>query len=833
MGERAKGAPSNIPPPPPAKTDEKEQRLGPKFTRLREVLARDEGALELRADPTALAPETIIVFELTGALRDFSKAVDRVPGLRFIGQEDGAFEEGDEDENSGELYLTVPDAAALQQILRMWDLHNDQKPLGVGHREWTAVFQCLHDVRRWGPRDRVTDEAAAQLLDAADGEFVRVELELMVHRSPERQAQARNSVKAGVTALGGEVLRSAQIPEIAYDALLVSLPTDEVRAIAERGAGTLAEDPEVFAIRPQSFAQLIPAEDAEEVEFDRGDVVGDPIIAILDAVPVANHSVLSGRLIVHDPDGLSERSVGRREHGTAMSSLVIWGDLKADLEPQTRPVLLRPVMFASAEHNDERFPNDSLVVDDIVRAVRDLLDDRLEDGPAAPSVVVVSISLGDITRPFSGRMSPWARALDWLSSHYGVLFLVSAGNISSLTYNQHLDEDDFLAVVGEDRTRSTLEVMRNELPHRRIISPGEAVNVLTVGAAHDDLVNGHETVGNVHDLLPTGRFPSPASRHGPGYRNSVKPDLLALGGRIRARSSPIGSPPVLKYGPATSNGGLQVAGSNPSQAAWSGYTSAATALTSRAAGQLYDALDAAYGEAFSLLPRERKALILKALLVHRASVPDASRDAVLDIFGPANTRLHHQRSANVRRLFGYGFPAWDEVQACLLSRATLWGQGVVGEDEALTFNLPLPASVYGNRTPRRVTATLSWFSPIEPGMRDYKAVRLQIEEPDALALVGVKPQKGQTQKNESLRGTTFHRSWSGQKLIKAVDDGYLPITVSRKPDTAEDLPGATAFGLVVTLESEGGLEVYDSVRARLAVQPRISAPVAVPVPARL
>ena len=469
-----------------------------------------------------------------------------------------------------------------------------------------------------------------------------------------------------------------------------------------------------------------------------------------------------------------------------------------------------------------------LVVDDVVRAVRGLLEERQDGGAAAPSVLVISISLGDVTRPFSGRMSPWARALDWLSAQYGVLFLVSAGNIPSLTYAHHEDEDSFRAVLGDARTRSTLQAMRDALPHRRIISPGEGVNVLTIGAAHHDQEQGPESQGGAHDPMPVGRMPSPASRHGPGYRNAVKPDLLAPGGRIRARSNPISSPAVLRYGAASSLGGLQVAGAAPEISAWSGYTSGATALTARAAGHIHDALEAAYGENFTVLPRERKALILKALLVHRASVPESSRELALEIFGPANKRLHQQRSANIRRLFGFGFPEWDEVQACLSSRATLWGHGVVGENDALTFHLPLPAAVYGNRIPRKVIATLAWFSPVEPGMRDYKAVRLQIEEPNVTASVGIKSQTGQPQKNESLRGTTFHRCWRGSKLMDLVENGLLPITISRKPDTAEDLPGATAFGLAVSLESEGDLEIYDPVRVRMALQPRVAA--AVPVP---
>lgn len=296
---------------------------------------------------------------------------------------------------------------------------------------------------------------------------------------------------------------------------------------------------------------------------------------------------------------------------------------------------------------------------------------------------------------------------------------------------------------------------------------------------------------------------------------------------MKATLRPLVRPATLRYGRASALGGLEVAGPTVNMTAWSGYTSGATALAARAACLIHDALVSAYGENFTLLPRERRSLILKALLVHRASVPTASQELALEVYGPADPKQHQKRSANLRRLFGYGFPNWDEVQACVGNRATLWGHGTLGENEGRTFNLPIPAALYGNRILRRVSATLAWFSSIEPGMRDYRAVRLQIEEPDVSAALGVGPLKGQTQKAEASRGTTFHRCWEGKTLRTAVENAVLPITVSRKLDTTDDLPGAVAFGLVVTIESEGDLDIYQAVSNRLEVRPRVTAPVGV------
>src|SRR5215475_8363736 len=56
-------------------------RVGPAFDRLRALLGQDPTGLALRQDPTALAPERLLVFEFTGALQNFVDAINRVPGL--------------------------------------------------------------------------------------------------------------------------------------------------------------------------------------------------------------------------------------------------------------------------------------------------------------------------------------------------------------------------------------------------------------------------------------------------------------------------------------------------------------------------------------------------------------------------------------------------------------------------------------------------------------------------------------------------------------------------------------------------------------------------------
>jgi len=78
---------------------------------------------------------------------------------------------------------------------------------------------------------------------------------------------------------------------------------------------------------------------------------GDPVVAVLDGLPLENHRLLAGRLIVDDPDDwASEYPAIDRQHGTAMTSLIVHGDLNDGSNPLSRPVYVRPIMKPTACH---------------------------------------------------------------------------------------------------------------------------------------------------------------------------------------------------------------------------------------------------------------------------------------------------------------------------------------------------------------------------------------------------------------------------------------------------------------------------------------------------
>ena len=106
---------------------------------------------------------------------------------------------------------------------------------------------------------------------------------------------------------------------------------------------------------------------------------------------------------------------------------------------------------------------------------------------SAPSVVVLNLSLGDHNRPFAGRISPWARLIDWLSFQYKVLFLVSAGNVQRwLPVRNFATRADFNGATSEVREAAIIAALNSEKASRSLLSPAEGINALAVGAWHAD-----------------------------------------------------------------------------------------------------------------------------------------------------------------------------------------------------------------------------------------------------------------------------------------------------------------------------------------------------------
>lgn len=780
----------------------------------------------MRADPEALAPECLLVFKVKGTISDFARAVNSIPGLELVDEQELEGEDGE----TPVAYLMVPDQRALQNILSLWQRWLGGQDLGTGNAPWRNLFGLLTEIRRWGPEDRVDKEDRAFLLQelqdaGADGTRIHLEVELVYRQSPDGAEEVEGRFRESLAARNIRIVDAPDpIRDIAYHALLVEAPVSEVRALLEQRDGSLVHALEVMHIRPQSLGAAIRTEDIEaEIIAESPPPDRSPILALMDGATVSAHPLLNGRTRVedvHDLDSTDRTPVERREHGTAMASLIIHGDLNSPgMAPLPRQICTVPVMQWNGA--EEELPAGRLIVDLVYRAVLHLRS--LTDA----DILIVNLSLGNLRRPFHGRVSPWARLLDWLAWEHGILFVVSAGNdrrfipVTGYTTGNALEDD-----TTAERPKAVLRGIDAAKADRRIISPAETINGITVGALNRDAVPATtpNTARRAFHPYASLTMANPSSRLGPGFANAVKPDILAPGGREHLRvSTPdgrIGAEPIRM----TRAFGLKVAapprlGTDLNATGASGNTSGATALASRTAHRIHDALEEAYGERFMMLPRRQRALILKALLVHPARWNQAVEAFIREVVGPADGRQHVRRKDNIRRYLGYGAVDEDTAVACAADRATFWATGTIGAKQSMKVEVPIPACIGGEARPHSLSATVAWFAPIRPGSQRYRAVRLKLLEPEGRTGLRVEARnQAQPDQNQSHRGTVISRVWSGHKAPVVTANMTCPIIIQREPDMAgfedEEIP----FGLAVTLEMQGVVEIYEQVRQRLGLR---------------
>ena len=824
-------------------------RLGPKFTRLRDVLSRPDGVIELREDPGSLAPDRVIVFEIAGSVANFLKAISRIRGLEFMAEYENDFPPDEDfaviDDRKGKrgqdrtdkdvpavFYLAMPDFQALRQLVTLWDRWNNNLPLGSGFAPFANMFEQLRDLRPWGPSDRVPQETVRfwrEELAMRPDRPVRTEIELWYYSNQARRQESSQTIRSLVSAAGGQIIHEATVDEVAYHGMLIDLPAAEIQALLNLTDVRLGIADDVMFLRPQSLLRgpmEIEAEGQENVSSSAPPRLGEPIAALFDGVPVQAHTLLAGRMILDDPDDLQSRAVvSRRIHGTAMASLIIHGDRNENGVPLSRPLYVRPLMLTDvngSEHTDGA----RLLVDTIYRAILRMKGSEAEEA-AAPNVFLVNLSIGDPRRPFSRAMSPLARLLDFLSAKYNVLFLVSGGNVhADLEIPDYTSWSDFESASPDDRERAVVNALHHAKHERTILSPAESLNALTIGAQHHDSVSNRVRAHNAVDPFQDNTLPNVSSGLGLGHRRMVKPDLYLPGGRefVRMRRTGGGltvfvGAPGRMYGLSAAAPDVQGRGALDHVALSDG-TSSATALATRTGHMIFDSLmNLESGSLLSEIDPQFYAVVVKALMVHTAKW-SGNEELLQEICGPAEGSRWNERTENSSRFIGYGVPTLLEATECSYNRATLVGTGLIRAKRGHNFRIPLPECLEGITEPRSLSVTVAWFSPIRPGHQKYRCVKLEAEPMHPVReVLGVNRRKGQPTDAAVKRGSVFHEHSEGEAAVPYIDDGHLSLRVFCKEDAGLDSEEAIRYAIAITIQSDSPLPVYDQIEDRLRVRP--------------
>lgn len=825
-------------------------RINPQLKRLQDDFSKYKASM---GDAVAgLEPETVLVIEIAGTVDDFRQAVEAA-GLEWLGEWDVDEIEPDEDFYdvnkkgektdkllSGRLFLSLGNDQGINELISLWGMWEAGKSLPIRKTKWRDVFAQLRNIRRWGIEETLGEARMLErwqdfLASDTSGQPIQCQIELFYRTNQQQRTQNEQTLNNLLARIGGRAISPyIDLPVIAFHAVKVEIPRDQIQRLLDTGANVdipLFVYTGIMYFRPtgQSLAALEYGE-GEDAEIAVGKAEQPPVAAILDGVPHLQHDALKDRLDFDDPDNLAEEyPPGDRRHGTAMASLVVHGELREGEDNSlVRRVFHLPVLQPNPQakvfgKHEEHAPSNVFFEDRIERAVRRMLVGEGDVPAQAPDVKVINLSFGDPERPFIRTPSPLARLLDWLSWKYRVLFCVSAGNFAD-SIDVGMPHAQFAALPDNKKIAVILKAIDQQLSQRRLISPAESINALTVGALHADESGDDYVAGDRIDILPGNSLMSPISRTGHGFRRSIKPEVLFNGGRQLYRVPAQAGQSQLLISQSLIAPGQKVAWDSAQQGELSKTvhtrgTSNATALATRGSARIYEVLaqlQQAYGQQ---IREDLMSVLIKTLLVHGAKHHEDAKHHI------TTTLKNSDNSGRFRtvltRYLGYGAVDIERVLACTEQRATVLGCGEIKENEVHEYRFPLPVGLSGQKVWRRMVVTLAWFSPINPNHRNLREAKLELASNEKWADSSLRLSREDSDWNQVMRGTVQHEILEGENQISAFQDGdHILLHVRCKKDATETLDEAVPYGLAVSLEVAEAIPIYQQIRAR--IQPQVA-----------
>ena len=546
-------------------------------------------------------------------------------------------------------------------------------PDGQASPAYSGFINRVEEIAAVTPQDRIgvrlREEGFSEPADLADAREFVLDLELWDFGRREARTRKLDQIADYIERREGEVLDRYVGPSITMlrlraDGAVVRTLLD----VEEVAALDLPPEPDVaigeaLNLTLEELPALAPLPDDA------------PIIGVIDS-GVNDHPLLADAIVGAIGAPASLGTADEWGHGTRVSGVALFGDLRAQLEAGQ---LARTARLAVAKVVNDRggFDDRRLVPTQMREAITGL------HGRFGCRIFVVA--LGDPKRPYDdGKVGPWAQTLDELARELDVLIIVSAGN---------------RAPRGGNRIEQAVTDYPGYLtePANRICEPAGAMNVLTVGAlAHGEGL-GPEFADDVH-VRPITRAlePAPFSRVGPGIGGCTKPDLVDVGGTM------VFDPMVgrLRLGEDLASAGVLTL-----------HHRFLDRLFTAGSGTLYAAPLVA-SKAARLLGRfpNASANLMRALLAGASEVPQ-----------PAELRLQPLGNDTVRAVCGNGRPDAERAAYSDDHRVVLFAEDELPLDHFAVYQVPIPELFQGGGR-RTIRVSLAYDPPVRHTRADYAGV---------------------------------------------------------------------------------------------------------------
>lgn len=400
------------------------------------------------------------------------------------------------------------------------------------------------------------------------------------------------------------------------------------------------------------------------------------------------------------------------------------------------------------------------------------------------------------TRRQVARNAWIARTIDQLSRQHDVTFVCITGNLAPR------DAEELREQTETDYPHYLLS------PYAKLLDPGPAALAVVCGS----IAHSTHVVGGEHGLIAGMDAPSPFTRTGPGFGDSIKPDVVEYGGSLVRHLETDRIVPNLGTSVVTASNML-----TPALSRNIGTSYAAPRVANHLATILRDAKS---------LGIEPSATLLRAFLA--ASCKDAE---VSEGMGKSEKLA----------LVGHGRPDGNEAMLCRGNSVLLYWDGVVELESTAILRIHVPPEIImAGRSKKRITVAVAASPAVQRwGLGDYLGSnlkfwlyrgdkstdeiltqhQLELDEPNTAPASSEDHMVGGLGISSRSEGTLQRDvfEWSEHRDEFSNHDYTLAVSVWGAAKWVKDVDREIPLAVVVRIEETSGIfqELYSRVSTRV------------------